>query len=80
MAKPIEVYVNQAKCKILALPEESFGYAKKFVVGDVIQCDVVEFRAKGMGDEPEEVYTEYRFVDDPEFYFLPQEVEVLSEE
>lgn len=79
MAKPTEVYVNQAKVKIIAMPEEAFGYGKKFNIGDIIDCDVVEFRASSHnGDSPEEVYTEYRYVDEPDFYFLPQEVEVIS--
>lgn len=79
MAKPTEVYINQAKVKILALPEEAFGYGKKFNVGDTIECDVVEFRATSHnGNEPEEIYTEYRYVNDPEFYFLPEEVEIIT--
>lgn len=79
MAKPVEVYVNQVKCKILSLPEEVFGYDKKFLVGDIITCDVVEFRAKASEHEPEEVYTEYRYSEEPDFYFLAQEVEVLED-
>ncbi len=70
--KPTETYVGQVKCTITQIPDGLDEYGEHFQVGDEIICDEIKYEHKGSE------YVEYRWVIDPEYYFMPTEVDVLG--